>query len=699
MIDFHCDFETASEADIDVGTDNYARHPSTRVLMLNYAFGDGPVKRWEPEDGPLPQEVRDALRNPDVRCVAHNAQFERAIFKHVLKIDVPNRRWLCTMAMCASLALPLDLDGACQVVRLPVDEAKDRNGSLLIRIFCKPNRPTKNQPHVWRSKHTDPEKWSDFCAYGERDVVAERALMRVLMRYITDLDRMQQLWVMGQEINERGVPVDMEIVRGALHIAEVAKQEFRRQMIELSGVSGWNPDSPSQVMAWVRDRGYPYNNLRKSRIELALASDADKAKMTKECVEMLKLRLFAAKTSAKKFDAFQRATAADGRVRYMFQFRGAQRTGRYGGRVVQLQNLPRPAKACEPLLPSIREMVREHDYEMLAALFDNPLDAVTSCIRAAITAPEGRVLRVADLSAIELCVLAWLTKCKFWLDVLRQGRDPYKSFGVRLFNKPYEEITKKERNDSKPGALGAGYRLGGGFMSKDKNGDPVKTGLWGYAASLGVPLSRELAQVAVDVYREISPEIVQAWYALEEACTETTKDGKTRKVLGLVIDVKAPFLRIRLPSGRYLHYCRPKIEKRRFQVGTEIVKKPAGDPLRLRFVDVEVPKYAEAWNLTYEGQSQETKQWGRIATHGGKLIENIVQAIALDVLNHGIETARARGFDVILHVHDEVGTEAATNDTEHSVDALCAALTTPPAWAPDLPLGAAGYESVFYKKD
>lgn len=697
MRHFHCDFETASEADIDVGTDNYARHPSTRVLMLSYAFNDGEVMQWFPEDGPLPANVRRALADPTVDCIAHNAPFERAIFKHVLGIDVPNKRWICTMAMAASLALPLGLDRLCVVLRLPQDSAKLKVGKKLIRLFCGPNKPTKKNPQPWNDKTTHPQEWDEFCLYGRQDVVAERHAFKVMSRYIVDLPRMRELWTMGQEINERGVPVDMEIVEGAIHLAAVAKAEFRNKMKELSGLE--NPESPSQVLAWVRERGYPYNNLRKTRIEAALEFDA--ALMTQDCINFLRLRLASAKTSLKKFDAFVRATADDGRVRYMFQFRGAGRTGRYGGRLVQLQNLARPAKACEKHLALIREMIRERDYESLCAFFDNPFDPLVSCIRACIAPAAGRVFRVADLSAIELCVLAWLTKCEFWLEVLRKGRDPYKSFGVHFLNKAYEEISKKERNECKPGALGAGYRLGGGFLSKDKNGDPVKTGLWGYAASLGVALTKEQAKIAVDVYREISPEVVDSWYAIEQACVETVKDKKTRHVLGLVIDVKPPFLRIRLPSGRYLHYCRPKIEKRRFQVATDEVVTWVVDPKtgeKVKHIE-EVPKYSEAWNLTYEGEDQSSGAWVRIATHGGKLIENIVQAIALDVLNHGMELALARGYDVILHVHDEVGTEADSRNTEHTLEGLYDCLTTRPDWAPDLPLGAAGYEATFYKKD
>lgn len=676
----HLDYETASEVDIGVGTYNYATHPSTRVLMASYAFDDEDVQQWFPHLGPMPQRLRDALANQLVTVCAHNAKFERAITRHVLRIDVPLERWLCTQAMAASCGLALDLETVCEILRLPDELRKMKEGAKLIHVFCKPRTPTKNKPWTWSNWTNEPEKWAVFCSYGRLDVVAERRVYKILKGYLTDLPRMRELWCMGERINERGVPVDLEMVRGALEIAEKTKRLAQEEMRALTGLA--NPNSPSQLLAWARAQGYPNNNLRKSKVELAIADEENG--MTKVCRDVLNLRLASAKTSNSKYERLLEATAPDGRVRYMFEFRAASRTGRYGGRVVQMQNLPRPAKYLEKFLAECKQMIRERDYEGIKAIFDDPLVVLSSSIRSAITAPKGRVLTVADLSAIELCVLAWLTKCKFWLDVLKQGLDPYKAFGVHFLRKPYDEITKPERNLCKPGALGAGYRLGGGFPTVDKNGDPAKTGLWSYAEMMGITMTRPQAAEAVRVYREISPEVVQAWYALEEACFETIKDRQPRKVLGLVIDVRAPFLRIRLPSGRYLHYCRPKIQNRTFQVGVDEDDKPV---------------YKTALNLTYEGQDQQTKQWVRQATHGGKLMENIVQAIALDVLNHGMQKAIGQGFDVILHVHDEVGTERDIDDEAHNLEALCACLTSQPEWAPDLPLGAAGYDAPFYRKD
>ena len=681
MSELHTDFETRSALELKkVGVEKYAKHPSTRVLMLGFSLGEHGVHQWFPHQGPMPAKLRQLLLDPTVKIVAHNAAFERAVFKHVLGIDIPLERFICTQAMALSLALPADLDQLTgPALKLSSDMQKDREGKKLIDLFCKPNKKTKARPQDWNDWTTHPVEWEKFCRYNRQDVISERKVHSVLSKYLPDMTETCRLWTLAQRINERGVHIDMEIVHGAQIIATKAKAHFEQRMKEISGLD--NPNSVSQVLPWLQQRGYPYNNLRKERVKMAL--EFKKSEMTKQAISFLEMRQQAAKTSVSKFSAMECAELC-GRLYHMFQFRGAGRTGRFGGRIVQLQNLARPDKQVEPFLREAREILREADYEMCAALFDNPLDVVKSCIRPTICAPEGKKLVVADYSAIELVVLAWLTGCKFWLEVLRKKLDPYKSFGVHFLGKPYDEINKKERNECKPGALGAGYRLGGGFLSEDKNGDITKTGLWGYADSLGVQLTQQQAARAVEVYRELSPEIVNFWYDLEAAVLSTLRDKQPRKVRGLVIDVKAPFLRIRLPSGRRLHYCRPKIETRKVRGGTDENGKP---------------KFFDATNMTYEGLNQTTKKWEREATHGGKLTENIVQAIALDILNFGMENAELEGFNVILHVHDEIGAEEFCDDTEHTIKQLLEAISRRPEWAPDLPLAAAGYESPFYKKD
>lgn len=679
----HLDFETASEVDLTKqGLRRYSRHKSTRVLMAAYSLDEHPVHLWLPHLGPMPEALRRKLLDPSVKIIAHNAAFERAILRDVLSINVPLERFICTQAMAASLALPLGLgDLTRDGLRLRDDRQKDSRGKKLIKLFCEPQKITKKNPHTWATWETHPEEWLEFCDYCRQDVIAERHVFNTLSRYLPDLDDMMHWWQLDQRINNRGVPVDLQLVVGAKEIAERAKEQMRAEMKAISGLD--NPNSGDQALPWLIDRGYPYNNLRKERVAMALEYAADK--LTDDAKRFLQLRRYASKTSASKLDAILRVVSAESRLHDMFQFRAAGRTGRYGGRVVQLQNLARPAKQVEKHLAHAREMLRERDYDALCTFFDNPLDVVVSCIRSCIAPRKGKKLVVADLSAIELAVLAWLTNCKFWLDVLEKKRDPYKSFGVYFLNKAYEDITKAERNECKPGALGAGYRLGGGFLREDKNGDLVKTGLWGYAESLGVKLTQQQAADAVVVYRDLSPEIVDFWYRLEEAVLECIRDKQPRRVGKLLIDIKAPFLRIRLPSGRRLHYCRPKIEKRKVRGGTN---------------EDGTPRFFDATNMTYEGVDQTTGNWVRMTTHGGKLTENVVQAIALDVLNDGIEEAENEGFPVILHVHDEVGAEVDEDDEVLTLPLLVDCLTRKRKdWCEGLPLAAAGYESTFYKKD
>ena len=698
------DYETRSRADLKkVGVDNYARHPSTQVLMLGAAVNDGEPVLWEPHRRSMWSSLRSMLEDPDITLVAHNAQFERAITAQVLGIHTPPSRWICTMAMAYSLALPGQLDQlARDALKLKDEYHKVAEGKRFISLFCKP-RPqghiTAKRSHEFNDWNTHPEEWARFGHYCRQDVIVERKVFLTLRKYFPDLRGTFDLWAFDQQINEAGFPLDLELIDGAIRLTREASQRFRQRMVELTGLR--NPNSTPQVAAWLKERGYPFASIGKNRVKIALKDFGDK--MTDDAREFLQLRLAAAKSSVKKFPAMQRAVASDGVLRNTLQFCGAGRTGRWAGRVAQLQNLPRPAKAVEPHLDFVRPLIREADYDTLEMLFGNVLDVLVSSIRSSIIAPEGKILNVCDLSAIELCVLAWISNCKFWLDVLASKKDPYKAFGVHYLRKPYEEISKSERNECKPAALGAGYRLGGGELVGTYP-DQTKTGLWGYAASMGVELTQEQARKAVAVYRELSPEIVQLWYDLENAARDCISDQQPRRVGMFLFDIHAPFMRIRLPSGRHLFYCRPRVEKKTIRKTYPIYKTDEkgsveldskGEPIVLRIEEEDYDK----WTVTYEGVHQQTKAWVRMDTHGGKLVENIVQAIARDVLVHGMLKARDAGFNIIGHVHDELISLDDEDDTDHNHLALEECMRHPPQWAKGLPLDAHGFQSKFYKKD
>ena len=705
----HCDFETRSKVDLKkCGLDVYARDKSTRVLMLWVKLDDGDPIAWYPHlRAEMPAKLRAWLLDPKITIVAHNAAFERAIFEHVLGIVLPACKFVCTMAMAFSLALPGNLDQLTRdALRLHKDYQKDPRGKALINLFCKPrpkNHVTAKNPREFNDWDSHPAEWAEFCGYGRQDVVAEDKVFRVLRQFFPNFGEMCDLWAFDQDINQEGYPVDLELVHGSIEIAKQWAAMFKAEMIKVSGLK--NPNSPQQAKAWLMDRGYPFESLKKDRVKLALADFGDK--ITDEAKDFLKLRTASTKTSLKKFDAMLRATADDGILRNTMQFCGAGRTGRWAGRVVQLQNLPRPVKRVEPHLDWVRQLIRDRDFETLEFYFGNVLDVLVSSIRSAFIAPPGKVLNVCDLSAIELCVIAWITKAEFWLDVLAKKQDPYKAFGVQYLGKPYEEITKDERNECKPPTLGCGYRLGGGDLVGEYP-DQKKTGLWAYAESMGVRLTREASHKAVAIYRALSPEVKQMWYDLENAMRDCIQDKQPRRVGMFLFDIKAPFLRIRLPSGRHLFYCRPAIKKidklwpvwemdehghpRENEYGQFIQKLDpiTGDPIFDK---------QEKWEISYEGVHQTSKKWVRMDTHGGKIIENLVQAIARDILVHGMVKAREAGFNIIGHVHDELITLDDINDESLSVEALEACMSVVPSWAEGCPLSAHGFRSDFYKKD
>lgn len=699
-----CDFETRSKADLKkVGTPVYARHPSTRVLMLSLAVDDGPVRRWEPHRRPsVPETLLALIEDPDVIFVAHNAAFERAIFEHVLGIRIPPERWICTMAMAFALALPGALGQLVRdALKLGAEYQKIAEGHRYIQVFCKPrprNHITEKNPREFNDWNSHPNEWADFCGYCDQDVVAERKVFRILRKFFPNLDETFDLWSFDQEINDQGYPLDLDLIQGAIALANEAKDRFKQEMIELTGLR--NPNSNAQFTEWLRARGYPFASIAKGRVKIALDDFGEQ--MHEDAVKALKLRLKSTKTSLKKFDAMIRAVCDDGILRNTLQFCGAGRTGRWAGRVAQLQNLPRPVKHVEKHLDYVRDLIRDKDFDTLELLFGNVLDVLVSSIRSAIAAPEGKIIHVCDLSAIELCVLAWITGCEFWLDVLKRKLDPYKAFGVHYLEKPYDEITKEERNECKPPALGAGYRLGGGELV-GQYPDQTKTGLWGYAASMGVNITKKQSTRAVQVYRDLSPEVVQMWYDLENAARDCIADQKPRRVGMFVFDILAPFMRIRLPSGRHLFYCRPAVKKIRMPVYVRdeegnMVYDDRGRPIPKLDKDGK-PEFFNKWEISYEGVHQNTKAWVRMDTHGGKLVENIVQAIARDILVCGLKNARDEGLTVIGHVHDEIITLETEGDEMHGMEVLRDCMKRVPEWAKGLPLDAQGFSTKFYKKD
>lgn len=671
------DYESRSRINLKTqGFDRYSGDPSTKALMAAWSINDGAVQHWDGHRGQkMPGELRDALEDPSVIKWAFNAQFERVITRRVLNIKTDYNSWRCTMALAYMLGFSGDLLSIGKVIGLPDHLLKNTEGKRLIDLFSKPQRVTKTNPFEWRNEATDPDDWWEFCAYNKQDVTTELAIKHRLQKYPV----MQSEWDMyalDQYINDTGVMIDIDFAQAAIDLAERRKPLIMEEMRDITGLS--NPNSPAQLLGWLQERGYPFNDLRSDTANKVIREASDLG-LEPVVAEVLEMRLNSAKSSLAKYGTMMAAAGTDGRFRYSLQFAGASRTNRWAGRRIQTQNLPRTPKLIEAEedLAIVNKMIHDRDLDALTLYVGEPMSALVGCIRSAfIPTPEHKFI-VADLSSIESVVIGWLTNCKWFMDTLAAKHDLYRSFAAHWLNLPYEE-TKPHRSKAKPATLGAGYRLGGGHM--DEQGK--KTGLWGYAENMGVHMTQDEAEASVQAFRELCPEIVQSWYDLENAVFKVIRTKKPVEWGCLVIEYSKPFLTIRLPSGRKMYYFRPRIVERQMTVQKGAKKGQ---------------KYTKS-NFQYEGKIDGANKWGKIYSHGGKLVENIVQALARDVLAEGLKKAHRMGFRIVMHIHDEIVTEV-PKDSELTVDDLISCMAAQLPWAPGLPLGAAGWEGYFYRKD
>ncbi len=692
------DFETKSRPDLKVyGLDVYSSHPECDVLMGAYSINRGRSLHFE--GNRLPGELREALLDPRVEKWAFNAGFERVITRRVLKIPTPYEGWRCTMALAYSMSFVGGLEQVGKAVGLPQDKQKLATGSKLIKLFTQPQKLTAKQPIEWRDKFTNPEEWDDFCDYNLQDDITENAIKSRLLRFPIPPEEWV-LYELDQRINDRGLPIDMAFVNHAIQMVAMRKAELKVMAQDVTGLA--NPFSNPQLLPWLKDRGYPFNDLQKNTVKKVLTEHEEDPILDAEAVEALNLRKQAVRTSTAKYNSLAKAVGPGSRFRFGFQFKGASRTGRWAGRRFQPHNLVRTPGELEPdeklfpdkpdtMLEEVTDAIRGDNYEHLSLLTEEPMNYLAGVGRSAIRAPEGYELRVCDLSAIETCVSAWLCGCERMLNVIRSGKDPYKDFGTELYEKPYDEITKKERTDAKPGVLGGVYRLGGGDLKDGK-----RTGLWGYAESMGINLARETSHRIVKVFREAYPEYPKLWYALEDAAKQAMKrpgakitpiirrEGEAPFRVPVVFEYMKPFLTIILPiknaSGvpRRLYYHLPRLQERTMTWADGSTSTKIG--------------------LTYMGQPQGTKKWVRIDTHGGKLTENIVQALARDVLAVALRRAADFGFNLIGHVHDELIALQRIVDKVFTVNKLREFMIQAILGLEGLPLGSSAEAVPFYRK-
>ncbi|GIO34371.1 DNA polymerase [Paenibacillus albilobatus] len=651
MYHLNIDIETYSSVDIKkAGLYKYVQSPDFEILLFAYSFGDETVKIIDLTQGEqIPPHIIDALRDPGVMKHAYNAAFEWYCLNKFFQS--PIEQWRCTQIHGLYCGYPSGLAKVGEALRIPQDKKKMGVGGSLIRTFCVPCKPTKSNGMRTRTlPHHEPEKWKLFRDYCIGDVVAEKEILRRLSVFPVP-DQEWQLWQLDQRINARGIACDLQLVEGALAVDEQVTGELRQEAITLTGLD--NPKSVKQLTKWLEEEtGEEVENLQKGTVS-KLIDKLDEGKARR----VLEIRQELSKTSVKKYQAMQTVACADGRVRGLLQFYGANRTGRWAGRLVQVHNLP---KNKMETLELARQLVRDRNVGMLKFVYGNVPDTLSQLIRTAFVAPNGKKLLVADFSAIEARVLAWLADEQWRLEVFAGHGKIYEASASQMFGIPLEMIDKELRQKGKVSELALGYQGGKGAL--------ISMG------ALDMGLKEEELPEIVMRWRNANRRICDLWYSLEAAAIEVMETGQPVGVRGIIMAREShhgsglDFFTITLPSGRKLYYVEPTLALNDFG------------------------KQA----LHYKGPDQQTGKWTTISTYGGKLVENIVQAIARDCLAVTLMRVEHAGYDTVLHVHDEIGVES---DRAEDLDRILEIMAQPIAWAPGLPLTGAGFVTDFYMKD
>lgn len=648
------DIETYSDIDITkTGLYKYVRSQNFKILLFAYAWDYGPVQLIDLTKEELPESIVAALKDPEVLKTAYNAAFEINCLSRFYETEV--RQWECTMVHGLYAGYPAGLGLVAKVMNMPEDKQKDRAGKALIKLFCVPRKPTKRDPRTRILPADEPEKWELFKEYCRQDVVTEMAIKQKLLPYPLP-ETEKTYWGEDQFINYYGARVDTELVHGAQTIADTEANRLTERIREITGLV--NPNSPTQLKKWLEDQsGAPVKSLNKTDVP-ELIKLYDETGLD-DAAEVLRIRQRAAKTSLKKYDAMEDAVCEDGRVRGLIQFYGT-RTGRYAGRLVQVQNLPRNYLES---LDEARSLVKAADLDAVRVFYTDVQDTVSQLIRTAFIPSEGRYFAVADYSAIEARVIAWLAGEDWRMKVFHGAGKIYEASASSMFHVPAEKIVKGNpeyslRAKGKIAELALGYQGSKGAL--------VTMG----ALRMGIP-EEELPDI-VSRWRKANPNIVSLWNQLDEAVIDTVKTFREHTIRGKITTSRDEnYLFITLPSGRKLFYPGPVVDEGDF----------GGDQVK------------------YEGLNQTTKKWEYVRMYGGKWTENVVQAIARDCLAEALHNLIQAGYLPVFHVHDEVILEIENADTEHSLENAIAIMCQAPAWARDLPLNADGFTSSYYKKE
>ena len=659
------DIETRSSVDIaKAGAYKYAQSPDFQILLFAYQFGEDPVEIIDFTDGEtLPKELVPALKNPKVIKHAYNAAFEWYCLNRA-GFETPIDQWRCTMAHGLYCGYTAGLDATGKAIGLPQDKQKLAIGKALIRYFCVPCKPTRsNGNRTWNQPWHDPEKWKLFKEYCRQDVVTEHAILARLKQFPMP-EKEQKQWQMDILMNAYGVRVDTELIEGALYIDGISTQELTDEAIRLTELL--NPNSATQLVPWLNEHSRKqetdpdvFQDIQKTTVAEALEKPGD---LPEEVLQMLRIRQQLGKTSIKKYVAMDTAKGEGDRVRGLTQYYGANRTGRWAGRLVQMQNLPRNYIKT---LDYARKVVKAKNYEGLRLLYGNVPDTLSQLIRTAFIPSEGNKFVVADFSAIEARVIAWLAGEQWVNEVFATHGKIYEATASQMFGVPVDRIAKGNpeyalRQKGKVATLALGYQGGTSAL--------IAMG------ALQMGLTEEELPDIVHRWRQANPRIRDLWYAVENAALSVMQTAQPQAIYGLIFALEGDlvygqsFLTVKLPSGRKLYYPKPFLKENQF------------GKLALHYYTV----------------GQQSRKWEVASTYGGKMTENIVQAVARDCLAVTLERIAAKHLQVVFHVHDEVIIDA---PMETTVDEICDLMAEPIPWARGLILKGAGFESSYYMKD
>lgn len=651
------DIETRSSADISkTGLYRYAQDKDFGILLFAYKLDEDPVKIVDLEMGEkIPDQILKCMSDPSVTKHAYNAAFEWYCLNRA-GYHTPLAQWKCTMIHGLYCGYTAGLDATGKAIGLPQDKQKLTTGKALIRYFCVPCKPTKsNGGRTWNLPPHAPEKWKLFKGYCVQDVVTESEILKRLSAFPVP-ETEERLWQMDVRMNAFGVRVDTGLITGALMIDGISTQELTDEAVEITGLS--NPNSTGQLLQWLTEQGVQMENLQKATVEETLTREA----LPKTVRRILEIRQQLGKTSVRKYTAMQTAKCEDDRIRGLTQFYGANRTGRWAGRLVQLQNLPRNYLKT---LDYARNLVKAQNYEGVRLLYGNVPDTLSQLIRTAFIPSEGHKFVVADFSAIEARVIAWLAGEQWVNEVFATHGKIYEATASQMFHVPIERIVKGNpeyslRQKGKVATLALGYQGGTSAL--------IAMG------ALNMGLTEEELPDIVTRWRNANPRIRDLWYAVEETALAAMTTAEPQAMRGLIFRLEGDllygqsFLTVQLPSGRKLFYPKPFLQENRFG------------------------KMA----IHYYTVGQQTRKWEVDSTYGGKMTENIVQAIARDCLAETLRRISHLGLQVVFHVHDEVIIDAPMDVT---VDQICSLMADPISWAPGLILKGAGFESSYYMKD